>query len=49
MQVNIPYTLISQILALLITVIGDIKLSEAKTWSEEKANAEELRKEGHGS
>lgn len=31
----------------LLTIVGDVKLSEAKTWIEVKANAEELREEGH--
>jgi hypothetical protein len=41
------YAKIIQILSTLITIVGDVKLSEAKTWAETKANAEELRSEGH--
>jgi hypothetical protein len=47
MNVNIPYAFIVQILALLITIVGDVSLSQAKSWAEVKANSEELRGEGH--
>lgn len=43
----IPYAEVIRLINLLITIIGDVTLSEAKTWAETKANAEELRKEGH--
>jgi hypothetical protein len=44
---NIPYNKIIEIIDLVITIVGDVKLSEAKTWAEVEANAEELRGEGH--
>ena len=44
-QINIPYALISQILELVITIVGDVKISEAKAWSDVQGNAEELRSE----
>jgi triphosphoribosyl-dephospho-CoA synthetase len=31
----------------LLTILGDVTISEAKTWVEVKANAEDLRAEGH--
>lgn len=36
-----------EILQTLITIFGDEKMSDAKTWLEVKANAERLRLEGH--
>jgi hypothetical protein len=43
----LDYAQIIELINLLITIIGDVKLTEAKTWATEKANAEELRGEGH--
>lgn len=31
----------------LITIVGDVKISEAVTWLDVQRNAEELRQEGH--
>ncbi len=31
----------------LLTILGDVKLSEAKTWLDVEKNAAELRAEGH--
>jgi hypothetical protein len=36
-----------EIVKKLITIVGDVKLSEATTWLEVKANAIALRQEGH--
>lgn len=44
---TIDYAEVIKIINLLITIVGDISLSEAKTWAEVKANAEELRQEDH--
>lgn len=36
-----------EIVRRLITILGDVKLSEVSTWLDVQRNAEELRAEGH--
>jgi hypothetical protein len=44
---QIDYAEVIKLINLLITIVGDVSLSQAKTWAEVQANAEELRQEGH--
>jgi len=41
------YLAMLEIVNKLLTIVGDLSLSEAKTWLEVKANAEDLKAEGH--